>query len=256
MGFDGGWVAYPPALEILKKYDYLLTEIAKFVDDPKMLLMQSPLKVLAETYDISLEAHSIEYRIPELVKDQNRLLPTEKIRIGINFDSKGAVKSYAKDLQPGIVEKMLPIDFELYFFGKKPLSEAIDIEHDCIHDYTGKTNILELAALLDQMDLVVCVDSFIAHLSGILGKRTLVLMSATVDEYFSHYPGVVSLCSKIDCAPCFQVGDHCPLGHPTCMAFYHPSMESEVIIRKIIRLKKKTNINLPFIFTSYFIKLP
>jgi ADP-heptose:LPS heptosyltransferase len=236
MGFKGQWIPYPPEIEILENYDYILSDLYQFIDDPSLFLKESPIKILAEVFDVPLHPDSFTFIVPQSVKTKMRLSRAKQIRVGINFDSMGNVKSYPKDLQPYLINKLLLAGFELFFFGMKPLNEVVDTKHIRIHDVTRRTNIMELAALLDQMDVIIGVDSFAAHLSGILNKNILVLLSTTNKNYFDHYGRFLkTFSSQIECAPCYHVGNQCPLGLPSCRAFYHDSIEPEKILFKIIK---------------------
>ena len=236
MGFEGWWMPYPPEIENLENYDYILSDLYQFIDDPSLFLKKSPIKILAEVFDVPLVSYPYTFIVPESVKSRMQLSGVKQIRIGINFDSMGNVKSYPEDLQPHLINKLLLAGFELFFFGMKPLSEVVDTRDIRIHDITRRTNILELAALLDQMDYIIGVDSFAAHLAGILNKSILVLLSTTNKDYFDHYGGFLkTFPSRIECAPCYHVGDQCPLGLSSCRAFYHDSIGPDKIILKIIK---------------------
>jgi Glycosyltransferase family 9 (heptosyltransferase) len=236
MGFKGQWIPYPPDIESLKNYNYMLSDLYRFIHDPSLFLKESPIKILAEVFDIPLKSNIYTFNVPQSVKTQMRLSCAKQIRMGINFDSMGDVKCYPEDLQPHLINKLLLAGFELFFFGMKPLSVVVDTTDSRIHDLTGHTNILELAALIEQMDYNIGVDSFTAHLSGILNKNILVLLSTTNEKYFDHYDGFLkTFSSRIECAPCYHVGNQCPLGLPSCRAFFHDSIIPEKIISKIIK---------------------
>ncbi len=234
MGFMGGWLPYPISLHILESYDYVITDLASFVSDPAVLLKHSPLKILADIFRVRLEDHGIRFLVSEDIKARLKLPATSLLRIGVNFDSMGAVKSYPPEIQPLFLKKLLRLDFEIHCFGTKPLDPGIDCSDDRLHDHTARTNITELSALLEQMDFVIGVDSFVAHLSGILGKETLVLLSTTGSAYFDHYERVTTLASRLDCVPCFHVGNACPLKRPRCAAFHHESVAPERIVRNVV----------------------
>ena len=157
------------------------------------------------------------------------------IRLGLNFDSMGAVKSYPLDLQPFLAQSLLALGFDLFLFGTAPVCQEVPVAHTHLHDLTGKTSILELAALLEQMDFVLAADSFVAHLAALLRKKTMVLLSTTGDAYFKHYTHVRALNSKMPCAPCFQTGDQCPQGLSHCGAFYDPSLHPDKIASRTIQ---------------------
>ncbi len=230
LGFEGAWLPYPTSLEILEPYDYVITELAAFVSDPSLLLKHSPLKILADIFNVKVENHEIQFLVPEGIKKRLRLPWTKRIRIGLNFDSLGAVRSYPPDLHLHLLKELLRLNFETHCFGTNTLDPKIDLLDHRIHNHTARTNILELSALLDQMDLVIGVDSFVAHLSGILGKETLVLLSTTGSDIFEPYKRVGTLTSRLDCAPCYHAGNSCPQKRRQCAAFYHESVLPDCIV--------------------------
>jgi len=233
MGFEGTWLPFPPPADGLTPYDYVLTDLAAMADDSMDLLRRSPLQVLAEAFDLSIRNHGVRYRVPEECRVRMTLPSTGRIRIGLNFDAMGRVKSYPGDLHHSLISKLLSSNLELHVFGRKTLSPGLLASNHGIHNHVNRTNIPELAALLDQMDLVVGVDSFVAHLSGLLDKRTLVLLSSTGKDYFHHYRAVSAYPSRLACAPCFHVSNTCPLGYARCVAFYHESMGANLLVSRI-----------------------
>ena len=235
MGFRGGWVPYPIDLKSLENYDCLLPSITKYVHEPTRLLRESPLEVVAESFGLSVDSMKFGYTIPEKEKIRARLPKGNAIRLGLNFDSMGAVKSYPRDLQPVLIRSLLPLGFDIFLFGTAPISDEVPVYDTHLFDLTGKTSIFELAALLSQMDLILAMDSFVAHLAALLGKRTTVLLSTTMEAYFKHYNSVRALNSKMPCAPCFQTGDLCPSGFHQCRAFYHPSLHPQRIVSSTIK---------------------
>jgi ADP-heptose:LPS heptosyltransferase len=147
----------------------------------------------------------------------------------------GRIKSYPGDLQRLLISTLLSLGLELHLFGRKDGPSRPAEWNPNIHNHRNQTTIPELAALLDQMDLVLGVDSFVAHLSGLLGKRTLVLLSTTGEDYFHHYPAVTACPSRLPCAPCFHASDTCPLGRASCDAFYHESVNTGLLASRVIR---------------------
>ena len=85
------------------------------------------------------------------------------------------------------------------------------------------------------MDIVVGMDSLTAHLSNILGVRTIVLLSTTAPGIYKCHDNVIPIPSKIDCSPCGAIKDTCPKGYDECKAFYHSSVNHERIIALVVR---------------------
>lgn len=79
----------------------------------------------------------------------------------------------------------------------------------------------DLAALVKRADLVVCNDSFPAHLSGTLGTSTLALLGPTSPNVYKHLHNVRTLSSdQIDCSGCHFGSPYrasCDLG---CLSLY------------------------------------
>lgn len=236
MGFDGKCLSYPPEASTLNRYDYVLPELSKMVADQKALVDNSVVELLCRSFGITDYSHDVQYVIDGHAMKRMKLPSTNRIRVGINFDSDSPLKSYPESLQPVLVQTLARLGGELYFMGKKPIERSVGREDRHIHDYTAGTSIPELAALLDQMDFVLAVDSFAANLSGILGKSTLVLMSTTGEGLFSHFKNVSGFGGKIECRPCGSVlsKSRCPLGYSECKAFHHPSIRPDIIVKKVI----------------------
>jgi ADP-heptose:LPS heptosyltransferase len=89
-------------------------------------------------------------------------------------------------------------------------------------DWTGRFTIDELAAVLQQADVVVGADSGPAHLAAAVGTPVVALFSGTnnVQQWQPRGQSVCTLHNAVPCAPCHQRA--CPLaGHP-CMRGIHP----------------------------------
>ena len=85
----------------------------------------------------------------------------------------------------------------------------------------GKTaNFAETVALVEQMEGMICPDSYLMHLAGALAIPTVAIFS-TIPPHLrvSAYPCVSALAPDTPCAPCLVIEDaKCPLGHPECVA--------------------------------------
>jgi hypothetical protein len=84
MGFKGKWIPYPIDLGSIKDYDCILTEIIKHVTQPARLLLESPLEVLAESFDLSLFDIQAKFELPEEIKRANRLKEIVRFYSGRN----------------------------------------------------------------------------------------------------------------------------------------------------------------------------
>ncbi len=229
MDFGGRRVDFPVEMEIIDQYDYIQTDVTNFVSDqPKKWDRPVP-EVLATAYKLDTGRFHGTYTIPDSVMCSTKLPESKELRIGVNFDSIGEVKSYPDELANQLILDLIELDFEVYRFGTQQTGKKYDLLADRYHDYTGRTNIFELASLLKQMHYVIGVDSFPIHLSNILGVRSIVLLSTTTPELYRYHRDVMCIASKIECSPCGAVRKGCPEGYEQCRAFYHESVSPDQI---------------------------
>jgi len=227
MGMRGKHTPYPPDVETLSRYDAVLTDVTDFYDKRKGLTI-SPIDHLCQGFKLDSDLPEPEFEIKEKTQEKMALPPSESLRVGMNFDSNGAVKSYPEALQIALVEAIQTLGCDVHILGSKKYQNGM-VDKAEVYDFRGKTTIAELAALLFQMDFFVGVDSFIVHLANVLKVSSLVLLSTTVDSYFTGYRHIDTLSSNRDCAPCFAVFNDCPKGNPECLAFFHPNIAPAAI---------------------------
>ena len=87
-----------------------------------------------------------------------------------------------------------------------------------VYNYTGKTTLMELIALIRNLDFVVSTDSGIAHVSNALSIPTVVLFGAgnpaNTRPYNLRYLEVIRK-EDLECSPC--VSNHCRLKTTACL---------------------------------------
>jgi hypothetical protein len=234
MGTPCRHVPFPPGADLLCAYDAILSRVEDFFASGDGL-RTSPVINLAQGFGVDPGLLEAGYSIPPAIRDQWRLPHSGRIRIGINFDSNGRVKSYPEGLQPEFLSLFRAAGMELYILGtgRGPGGNA---ENPGIHDLRGRTTILECAALLEQMDAVIGVDSFVVHLAHLLGRPALVLLSTTAPAYFQWHRNIVCVNSRLECSPCFEFLDRCPLGRSACGAFLHESIAPSVILGQLAKI--------------------
>jgi hypothetical protein len=234
LGFLGNWVQLPAELKVINNYDYIQTSGDRFIKNKTGMHDKCIVEELGQSYGVDLSTYSIQYSIPEEIRNRANLPDTQQMRMGVNFDSKGLIKSYPKELQPILINYFVGVGFNVFLFGlDRPNLSGID-KNSPVHDYCGKTTVPELAAKISQMDIMVCVDSFIAHLSNIVGINTIVMLSTTRKGIFRWHKKIRCLESQIECAPCGEIAHDCPVTNPECQAFFHESIRPEVITHCVI----------------------
>lgn len=217
MGMKGQYVSYPPDLETLSGYEAVLTDLTEFYPSGDGL-RTSPVVELMKGFHLDESLPEPQYEIPDEVRKRWRLEDSGRPRVGVNFDSHGLVKSYPEHLQGRLVEMFLNSGLGVFLLGSRN-GNRDHFQATGAQDLRSRTTIVELAALIEQMDLVLGVDSFIVHLSNILSRPTLVLLSTTSPASFSWHRFVTGISSPLECSPCFALFDRCPKGYPGCRAF-------------------------------------
>jgi hypothetical protein len=114
----------------------------------------------------------------------SRLGPKTKTRVGLAWSGNpDHANDHNRSLALEELLNSLPTGFEYVSLHKevlekdKPILENYQVQHygAMLHDFT------ETAALCENMDLVITVDTSIAHLAGAMGKVTWVLLPYAPD---------------------------------------------------------------------------
>src|SRR5690606_8533654 len=97
---------------------------------------------------------------------------------------------------------------------------------DRLLDLSGQTNLLELKALFETVDVVVGSDSLPLHLAGAVGRARLIGLYGPTSPVRTPPPAVhgqaTLLSTQLDCQPCDQ--RNCPLKTDACMQQLSPDM--------------------------------
>jgi len=160
--------------------------------------------------------------------------PRAAIHVGVG----GSLRTYPMDLVEELTGRLIDERFDVYLIGLHDNSRGRSDAHiPHRHDLTGRTPTpADLAAVLDQMNILITGDSFPLHLAGALGTPTLALFTATDHVLGSDYPSVMALQSKTDCSPCHVADGACPLGHTECVAHRDPSFSPTSIVNHIVSI--------------------
>lgn len=92
---------------------------------------------------------------------------------------------------------------------------------DRCFDLTGKTSLLETAAIIKKCDLLISVDTGCMHIGWAFQRKMVCIFGSTVRElgYYPDYPeAVIVENEKLACRPCSHNGlKSCPRKHFRCM---------------------------------------
>jgi heptosyltransferase-2 len=155
------------------------------------------------------------------VTDRLRSIGSKKkivIHIGAGYPSKCWRPAKYAELARGIVQKGLGVPL---FSGSEKDRALLDEVRENLPaeslDFTGKTSLEELLALLEQADLFIGNDSGPAHLAALLGRKLVVIFSGT-NDYRRWAPWTERLRvvnHPVPCSPCEE--KVCPLNKQVCL---------------------------------------
>jgi tetratricopeptide (TPR) repeat protein len=115
---------------------------------------------------------------------QHRLGPKNKLRIGLAWSgNKNNIKDRARSIPLTDLMPHLPSQFQYVSLQAdvRPRDLAVLQSNTGILHFADELDFVNTAALCQCMDLIITVDTSIAHLSGALGRRTWILLSSTPD---------------------------------------------------------------------------
>ncbi len=117
-------------------------------------------------------------------KWQKLIPPSNKLKVGIIWA--GNPKHRADRERSLPIDKFKPIidrdDIEIYSLQHGPASLQLTDEYSKVHDIRQYNNGLpDAAAIVSNLDLIITIDTSIAHLAGALGKKVWLLITLSPD---------------------------------------------------------------------------
>ncbi|MCL1972086.1 MAG: glycosyltransferase family 9 protein [Endomicrobia bacterium] len=144
------------------------------------------------------------------------------------------------------ISKTLPAAFfivggkEQTEYGDNLISKLLMKDKDIeIKNLSGKTSLLELKSLLGSMDLLISVDTGIAHIAATQRINSITIFGKVSPNYaMPMSPNNVSIYSKTECSPCLYgrvfEGKDCAYKEPFCLQ----SVSISNIVNASIKLLK------------------
>lgn len=137
---------------------------------------------------------------------------------------------------------------DIFFIGSNQETELCEkiISHSQnqnAYNFAGKLNLLESAALIAEMDLLVCNDSSPLHIANAVGTDVFAFFGPTVQRFgcFPYRQNDKILEIELECRPCSKHGgSRCPLGHHNCMKLIKPEYVYQLITEKLANSLPKT----------------
>ncbi len=156
-----------------------------------------------------------------------RNMPGSSPRVGVSFQSRWITKNWPIDSFIELIRALRDQTHASVFLvggpdeipGASRIEKAVGAD---VFNWCGKTSLLELGTLLQEMDLMISVDSGPMHMAAALGKPVLAIMGATdprrTGPYGSNHRVVHA--EGLDCWPCHT--DWCKRGDLACLSLVQP----------------------------------
>lgn len=176
---------HPALVSLLSSADKVVTALSPMEPYPASCVCRMPLMSLPHVLGMTLDQlpATVPYLHPkrELVDAwRERLSDTSGIRIGVCWSGRQTLRNRRRSCPPELLEPLGDLSgvslFNLQVGGCPPSSglKLIDLT-DYIHDFSDS------AALITCLDLVITIDTAVAHLAGALGKPVWLMLPDTVD---------------------------------------------------------------------------
>ena len=184
------------------------------------------LKLVSDLTDSKNE--KIKFLIPKIQKPDNNILLSKNKRVVLFPSTTWESKLWNMDYWFELVKKMSR-DFQIYVCASKsdlkfvkPLIDALDSNKINYVNLIGKTNIKDLIYLIQNVDLVIGLDSAGLHLASAIkndySNPEVIGIYGPTSPYRSGPYGSIKnslYLSAMECIACRK--KKCPLGHHKCM---------------------------------------
>ncbi len=190
----------PAGLHAVKQFEYLLSSYMRKklkIGPVKMSVPEMDTPVLPDGKNLLLNVNS---------GSQTRRLPVYK----------------AISLIDEILEEY---DFNIILIGSpgevdfvRQIEDGLK-ENAQVINFTGKTDLHELASLMKRSDLMISTDSGNAHMANAVGLKLVVLMGGCAiggEAKPYNREGIIFIEENLPCAPCWP-SENCKFGEPLCL---------------------------------------
>lgn len=197
---------YPKMVQRYVALGFLEGDFKKYEDFglPKMSVPESLRAATIQKFNLDLSA-------PKLVLSPGAAYGPSK-RWPIEYFKEVALLALKKGVQVWVIGGMAEI----------PLGQYLETDAPGVQNFTGKTNLLEMAALIDLTDKVLTNDSGPMHVAAALNKPMVAIFGSSSTQFTPPLSKYVQVLERfdLDCRPCFQ--RDCPLVHLHCLRWIKP----------------------------------
>ena len=195
--------------------------------------------------DKKIESLNSEKAVPSLIvkeaysqsaKRKLENLGLDKKFVVLNTGGSWKTKRWPEKYFAEIADLLAEKGFKILFVGGPSDTERVSYivgkleNEDMVYNLSGKTSLLELAAVLKRAELVVSGDTGPVHIAAAVGTDTVTIFGPSDEEKYAPRGRAKNILIKnvdLSCRPC---GEHeCPLQHFKCMRELSPKMVVERI---------------------------
>lgn len=151
-------------------------------------------------------------------------LPLADKKIALCVKGTFELKTWPKEYFAEVVETLAKRYNAAFFIVGAPndrayADEVIQLIQQPVKNFCGKTNLVDLAALLGKADLLVTVDTGATHIAATTGVPMVTVYGCTIpDRWHPINDKVVVLSSHETCCPCSVKATECPSNpKPKCL---------------------------------------
>jgi heptosyltransferase-2 len=166
-------------------------------------------------------------------------------RAGVAPGSKWATKRWPEEYYTELIKNLARSGVELFLIGgreDRSLCDAIlRSSGEAAVNTCGRLSILESAALIRRLDLMIANDSAPLHIADAVGTPVFAIFGPTVRRFgctpYRPHDRLFEL--DLDCRPCSRHGGRrCPQGHFRCMRDIPPEQITQAVL-EFIREEKR-----------------
>ncbi|HLA85240.1 MAG TPA: glycosyltransferase family 9 protein [Thermoguttaceae bacterium] len=185
-----------------------------------------------------------------------RLSETVKMDVQRRLDHEGPRRPFvAVHVSAGTTAKQWPVEHWRTLVGRLIVEQGIEValvgsradrhlarsilegkDWPGVWDWTGRLNVVELAALLDRAEAVVGADSGPVHLATAVGRPVVVLQSGTNtrEQWQPRGRRVTVLRHPTACSPCHR--ERCPMADHPCMRQLRPDEVFAAVVEAVAKV--------------------
>ena len=188
-------VLYRPELDNLFRYNLEKYGIEihengeKLKKEAKYQVLSMSLPNFLKIYDlkdIPYKSKYLEVPLEFNEKWQKKLKKTNKKRIGIFWGSDSKFRNKFRNVSFDKINKLFSFDADFHCLQKNVVKTDKEVGKKYKNLYFWDDELddfCDTAALIEQMDLIITVDTSVAHLAGAMGKKTWIMLSSYTFDF-------------------------------------------------------------------------